>query len=499
MPYSLTDTGLTIPTADEILGEMLAEYADPELGFGPEVDVSPDSPFYKLARRYALREALVWQALEDLLGSLDPGSAAGQQLDRLGSLFDLKRRKQKPSQITGRVVGTPGTVIPSGAIVLYEPLATRWSVPPGVIPANGILVVLAVAVEFGPIDARAAGSGDWSIVSGQVLGWDSFDSVEDASLGAYKAEDAEFRPEFFNAAVGLAAYDAIVREVEDTLNVVRVFLYVNEKLTPDPLTGLLGKQMRFIVQGGARLDVAASIHRAVGTPVDTVGAVVTTISPGNGQALDYRFDRLKRRRGYLRLTITGNVKVPFPDDAEAVALAAIAAVPSGDDPTFNPFTFGLAAVTALSAAAPGCVASLVAEGRLSVLDPWQQTPIALALDERIDIATGPTVAEASSTAEDPIVAPGLSTFALEINGLPAVVAVMPAAPTEGSAAIAAALQPQFSGVVIDSNEGRVRIRTAITGSLASLGFPVDTSLNGILGLALFQTTGSDGDAEVVLL
>jgi len=270
MPYKLDENGLQIPTRPELLGEMLADYQspDPAVGYGPDADVSTDSPIYRIAQRVASQVALAWQAVRDWTGQLDPDNAVGQQLDRLGSLINLKRRGRTRSTIPGRLIGVPGTVVAAGGRVRYKPLGTLWDVPAGTIGASGTLAVDATSADFGPVDANAGGAADWEIVSGQVDGWTGFDSQSPATLGALAADDPEFRPEFKRAARGLATYDAIVREVRDVANVTNVYLYVNPSLDPDPLTGLKGKQMWLVVQGGARLDIAAAIHRSVGTPVD---------------------------------------------------------------------------------------------------------------------------------------------------------------------------------------------------------------------------------------
>lgn len=503
MPYKLDENGLQIPTRPELLGEMLADYQspDPAVGYGPDADVSTDSPIYRIAQRVASQVALAWQAVRDWTGQLDPDNAVGQQLDRLGSLINLKRRGRTRSTIPGRLIGVPGTVVAAGGRVRYKPLGTLWDVPAGTIGASGTLAVDATSADFGPVDANAGGAADWEIVSGQVDGWTGFDSQSPATLGALAADDPEFRPEFKRAARGLATYDAIVREVRDVANVTNVYLYVNPSLDPDPLTGLKGKQMWLVVQGGARLDIAAAIHRSVGTPVDTVGKVSSTINPGNGQALVYKFDRLTRRRGYLRLTYTGgNPKAPLPDDAEARVFAAVAAIEPAGGQDFNPMVYGTAGLLAILAVAPSSVTKLVAEARLDPNDPWVEDAVTVPLDQSVEVATGPVGAVAYSVAEDPIAIAGLADIWVSVNGQAAVQVVFPALPTQGSAAVAAVIQAGVDPLQlkVDSDGGRVRFRTTLTGATASIGFPAGSAAIA-LGLELLLFSGSDGDVEVVLV
>lgn len=503
MPYVLDENGLQIPTRPELLGEIFADYQSPDeaIGYGPDADVSQLSPIYRIAQRVSGQIAVAWQGLRDFTGQLDPDNAVGQQLDRLGSLINNRRRGRTRSTIIGRVIGVPGVTLGSGGRVRYKPLGTLWDVPAGsVIPVNGVLVVEATSADFGPIDAAAGGAADWEIVAGQVDGWTSFDSQGPATLGALAAEDPEYRPTFKNAAKGYATYDAIVREVRAVANVTNVYLYVNAKLAADPVTGLLGKQMRFIVQGGARLDIAAAIHRSVGAPVDTVGAVVSTIEPGNGQALTYRFDRLTRRRGYLRLTYTGgNPIVPLPDNAAALVLAAVDQT-SSPGQAFNPMVYGTAGLLAILTAKPGSVTKVTAEARLDPFDPWVEDAIVLPLDQEIEVATGPVAAVAYSVAEDPIAIAGLADIFIQVNGNAAVQVTFPPLPTSGSAAIAAVIQAAFDPLVfrVDSDSGRVRFQTTLKGSIASIGFPAGSAAIA-LGVELKLFKGSDGDVEVVVI
>jgi len=499
--YILDDNGLQVPTFAELLQEQLDTYQDPDpaVGFGAEADVSPDSPFYKIAVPVARQLASVYQGLRDFTAMLDPESATGQQLDRLGSLTGLERRGKTRSTIDLRLVGTPGKLISKNAVVRYVPNGTLWQTTEDLtIAQSGVIRTTAESLDFGPVDARQATSSSWSIVSGQVDGWTNVESLSDAQLGAFAELDPEYRVAFRNAARGRATYEAIVNGVRAVNNVSAVYLYVNTSLLPDPNTGLLGKQMRFVVLGGARLDIIRAIHDYVGAPVDTVGSITGDIAPGNGQILSYKFDRLKRRRGYLRLTYTGsNPNAQLPADAEAIVLEAVAAVVPQAGQAFNPAVFGLAGFIALMTAVPGCVTKMVAEGRLDPGDPWVEDAITIGLDEVIEILTEPSPAIVDSPVEDPMSVAAGWTLDVEVDGGAPQTATM-AAITNNSGPIAAALQAQLTGVTVSSSNGAVRFASNTVGASSTLGgFAGNVAIE--LGLVGLTAEGSDGDVQVVLV
>lgn len=494
--YSLTEAGLTVPTMIELLKALDNDFVEPD-NFGTEVDLSPDSPLYKISRPFARQLAVCWQGLRDFYAQLDSQTAFGQQLDYIGSLIGVTRIPATRSSLVGRANGAPGTAISALSVVRYTTGATLWQVvSDATIGAGGFVAVDIEALEFGPIDAPQAGATEWEIVTGQVPGWDSFESTSQATLGKDAESDIDYRARLAEASRGLATYDAIVRELRGVDNVSAVYLYINLGLLYDPIKKLFGKQMRPVVQGGSKTNIIAALHRSVGAPVETVGAVTGTYDPGNGQILDYAFDRLTRRRGYLRITITGgNPQVPLPLNADALALAAAATVkPTGGAP-FSPYIYGLAAVAVLPV---GSVTKMKAEGRLDPGDPWEEDAILLELNEIIDISIEPTEAFAEAVQEDPISIGVGDDFNYTINGGAGQTYNFVAATTSSAVAAAAINAAVSEPVIVGSVDGRIIMRTTLKGSAASI--QIDA---GVASSYLFAGeptfTGSDGDVEIVIL
>lgn len=495
MPYVFDDAGLEIPLLSEIFEGMLLQLQEPE-AFGDGFDISPDSPAYKLYTPVAIQLAELWQGLRDVHANRDPESATGASLSGLGSFAGVKYRAATASTIRGRVVGKPGAQVPAVVIIRYKASGTLWQLSSApVIGGTGTVEVDAFSLDKGPIDADPVGIAGWEIVVGAGEEVQNFESLDKAALGEDVETAPEFRLRLLRAARGLATYDSIVREVSDVKNVSSLIYYQNEKLTFDPATGLKGKQAHLIVRGGAKQDIIAALHRAVGAPLETVGAVSDTVAPGNGQILKYSFSRLKRRRGYLSVTITGgNPKVPLPPNAEALAKAAIFnANGLVQGSTFVPYVFGQAAADAMP---KGSVSSMTALGKLAPADPYVVGPIQLPIDEQIEVAVDPQPAEVFGNNEDPIFYEEGVTLSLKINGG----GVQNPASTKfcsTTLALASDIGPQLADVEAGSVDGRFFLRTTQAGAAATIEVLPDMG-NVPLGLVVDVYEGSDGDVVLVI-
>jgi hypothetical protein len=440
----------------------------------------------------------VLQGLRDLSGQFDPQNAFGLQLDRLGSLIGLRRRAATRSTIPGRLIGVPGTAVPAGAVIRYRATGSTWQLAqPAVIGPSGTVDVFLFSLDFGPVDALAAAQADWQIVGGQVLGWTGFDSTDAAQLGAYRETDAEYRARFTEAAEGLCTYEAIVNRLRKVSNVSNVYLYVNTKLTYDNALQLDGKQLRAVVQGGLKDAIILALHQSLGAPVDTAGAVEGDVNPGNGQVLTYRYDRLKRRRCYLRLTITGgNPNAPIPADAAALILTAVAKVQSPVGP-FLPFLYGLAAVAVLP---PGSVTKLVAEGRLDPGDPWVEDAIPLGIAEYAFVSYEPSPAVAIADDDTPEVVGGTQFRAAVDGGVMQVVAFFDEV-TVGSADFAFILSngvEGLQGTTVDVVDGRVRITSNTVGGASSIQLDGGIATAALFDDAFALYSGSDNDVTLII-
>lgn len=81
--------------------------------FGANVNTNPNSIFGQLSGIMAEREALLWQAMQDVYNSQTPDTAFGASLDNVGALRGIPRLKAAPSTIQNvRLFGTAGTPIP---------------------------------------------------------------------------------------------------------------------------------------------------------------------------------------------------------------------------------------------------------------------------------------------------------------------------------------------------------------------------------------------------
>lgn len=124
----LTDAGFVAPRQSQIIEALQASF---QAQFGATVNLSTATVFGQLIGIFSEREALLWEALQDDVLSGTPGGAQGIYVDNLLALLGMARL---PAQATttnptpstqangitrfGLVLkGTPGTIVPQGAIV----------------------------------------------------------------------------------------------------------------------------------------------------------------------------------------------------------------------------------------------------------------------------------------------------------------------------------------------------------------------------------------------
>ena len=112
--FGLTANGLVIKQQTDIIKEMQATIRQI---FGSNVNFSNESNFQQLVGTFSEREALVWQLVEAVYNSRYPSGAEGKSVDDVLSLAGLKRLAARPSTVQLLLLGTPGTVIPTGSVV----------------------------------------------------------------------------------------------------------------------------------------------------------------------------------------------------------------------------------------------------------------------------------------------------------------------------------------------------------------------------------------------
>lgn len=127
LTYGLNSGGFVRMRLPEI---RRAIYNDVASRTGFNLDESPDSFTGQFVSIFAEREAALWELAEKAYLSAYPATATGIPLDLAVSYAGVKRLQPAKSRALVYLYGTPGTVIPAGAIVQGTVAASGNDVPP---------------------------------------------------------------------------------------------------------------------------------------------------------------------------------------------------------------------------------------------------------------------------------------------------------------------------------------------------------------------------------
>lgn len=192
MTFALTDAGLSIETADEILARLAAKARAPS-GVDPNLDTSELSPIGRLLGVLAIETAALQKVVRDTY-TARTATAAGQALADTALLTGTVKRKAAFSTVGVSVELTAGTTIPAGSRANVAGDTTAiFAMLEDVTNSSGITATLAgnmVATVAGPVRAPA---GTLTVINTPVSGWLSVTNAFDATIGSPIESDPDLR------------------------------------------------------------------------------------------------------------------------------------------------------------------------------------------------------------------------------------------------------------------------------------------------------------------
>ena len=311
--FILTDQGLGTETQDEARTRIGSLFQGT---FGDQIEIATDTVGGQLVDLFAELTVAAEQQVLLTYNSSDRRTATGVALDRLGGNIGIPRDGATRSSSEGTITGTPGTNIPNLSQVRLNSTNTVWEIlgGPYVIPAGGIIELVPLqSQETGPITAIASGPTEWTIVD-VVVGWDTWETTEDATPGQNQQSDKDYRASqdvglFIRAQGPLLAITANVDVVE---GVVTARTFHNPSLSPiDPVTLIPFKAINVVVEtdpvvptASLRQAIAFAIWNSSGAGVDTFGAESEVIIDSEGTAQTINFDLVANVNIFIEIDLT---------------------------------------------------------------------------------------------------------------------------------------------------------------------------------------------------
>jgi len=331
----LTSAGLSLPTVEEILADIVA---DEETAFGAQVETGASSPLGQLNAIIANQARVVQELAAAVYAAGDPDTAEGAALDRLCALTGTYRRAATYSSVEVTVTLAASTTKPAGSIIGAVAGATdrRFVLSEDIENLTGIpadVVGTFTAEVSGPVEASA---GTLTVLAEPSTGVVALTNAADASLGEVEETDIELRERRRDelARPGTATVDAIRVDVIDSvvdaegvelLQDVVVFQNTSDVTDVD---GLPPHSVEVLAYDGtpggtAATDaqIAAAVFAAVAAGIETYGTTSTTTPDARGVARDVAFSR----PSVVQIDIEIDIEVG-PDYTAAVETAIKAAI-----------------------------------------------------------------------------------------------------------------------------------------------------------------------------
>lgn len=181
-----TETGLILPTAEEILFGVLD---DINHAFGGGMSTSLDTPQGQLATTWAAIIENKNSQIAFMANQFDPQYASGFFQDALAEIYFIERKPGIPTDVAVVVNGTFGTIIPEGTQCKDTNGNTYQFIHDVTIGAGSTAFGLVENIVVGPIPCLA---GTLSVISQSINGWDTISNTLDGIVGI----DIESRADF---------------------------------------------------------------------------------------------------------------------------------------------------------------------------------------------------------------------------------------------------------------------------------------------------------------
>ncbi len=305
---TITTTGIT--------GTTLLEYKelldDSLLSIDSGWNINPESPDGQKNASDAEALATLDEQIIDTYASIDPNTAVGAALDRIGYISGLERQDATFSTALVTFAGVNGTLIPAGTQVRNKTTSTLWATQTTATVASGTASVTVAAVTAGAVSASI---GDLSIIATPVGGAQTVTNAAPAILGSDGESDAVYRVRrnLSVANPGDNQVDSLFAQIANVAGVTKLKIYENFESATDA-NGVLDHSMAILVAGGEPEDIASQIARkSPGCGLNSTEdfgdekLVIETTTPIYGSPFTATFFRPKSVPIYVKITAVGNI------------------------------------------------------------------------------------------------------------------------------------------------------------------------------------------------
>ncbi len=332
--YGMTLAGFIPKRLADIQNDMNASIAlivDPHTGEYPFQNVTDDAVLQQVVGVFASALEEAWEAAYEASVQFDPQKNTGAGQSGTVQLNAITRKAGTKTILTFDLTGTPGVLVPAGALIASASGETAYALQENVIfPAvvegqrTSHTTARGVCTEYGAFDP---GPGTVNTIQTPVAGWFNASNTATESVGTAQETDEELRKRQ-QRSTQLTSYrqiDAIYASVLAVEGVTYCRAYQNATTYPVDDRGIPFKEVAVVAEGGDPAAITDALFLRF--PVGVIGHGSISITKYDQQGVGYpiSFSRPTPIPVYVNVIVEITNRSEFPDNGIQLIKEAIVA------------------------------------------------------------------------------------------------------------------------------------------------------------------------------
>ena len=332
--YGMTLAGFIPKRLADIQNDMNASIAlivDPHTGEYPFQNVTDDAVLQQVVGVFASALEEAWEAAYEASVQFDPQKNTGAGQSGTVQLNAITRKAGTKTILTFDLTGTPGVLVPAGALIASASGETAYALQENVIfPAvvegqrTSHTTARGGCTEYGAFDP---GPGTVNTIQTPVAGWFNASNTATESVGPAQETDEELRKRQ-QRSTQLTSYrqiDAIYASVLAVEGVTYCRAYQNATAYPVDDRGIPFKEVAVVAEGGDPAAITDALFLRF--PVGVIGHGSISITKYDQQGVGYpiSFSRPTPIPVYVNVIVEITNRSEFPDNGIQLIKEAIVA------------------------------------------------------------------------------------------------------------------------------------------------------------------------------
>lgn len=299
----LDETGLHVPNYEELLEQY---QTNAKRIYGDDVAIDSNSVIGQKIKTEAWEHAAMYRLIEDMYYNNYIDQSEGNNLELLGSNFNVSRLPASHALVNVTFTGKAGTNIPESTIISTENDIEFETTDSAVVGLNGNVTVTAQSVN--KTSAANVNANQINVLVDQITGIDAVNNSNPADGGADKENDLDYqeRIHLSNESPSNPTKNGIISALLKVPGVQLADVDFNSDWKNANEQGDPPGSIHIYVQGGTNEDIAKAIFNVYGYGVPLAGEVEYPVTDIGGHKQVVRFSKAKSISIYAKITLAVN-------------------------------------------------------------------------------------------------------------------------------------------------------------------------------------------------